>query len=89
MRKLLRYAVIAAGIAIPQRVPGQSLLDQVNFKSATLGGVRLYGVSVYSGYLSSAYPLSGGLASASLPGLASTPLPSSAPLPEMQALGAD
>jgi hypothetical protein len=59
-----RYLWIAMAIAVPH-LQCQSLLDQVNFKSGTLGGLRLYGASVYSGYSSSAYPLSGGLPSAS------------------------
>jgi hypothetical protein len=35
----------------------QSLTDQVNFKSAAVGGFRLYGVSAFTGYSTTAYPL--------------------------------
>src|SRR5215813_3076135 len=35
---------------------GQSLLDQVNFRGGQIGGVHLYGVSVYGGYSTSPYP---------------------------------
>src|ERR1039457_1150172 len=43
----------------------QSLLDQVNFKGAAVEGFRLYGVSAYTGYSTSALPL----------GLGQTPTP--------------
>ena len=35
----------------------QSLMDQVNFRSASVGGFRLNGVSVYSGFSTSVLPL--------------------------------
>jgi len=40
----------------------QSLTDQVNFKSVTEGGLRLYGVSAFTGYSTTAFPLSLGQA---------------------------
>jgi len=54
MRGIFRCA-IAAGIMIPAGL-GQSLFDQASFRSMSVGGVRLYGVSVYAGYTTSAYP---------------------------------
>ena len=59
MHKLFSYVVMAASMAVPSEVLGQSLLDQVNFKTGSLGGMHLYGASVYSGYSTSAYPLAG------------------------------
>jgi hypothetical protein len=38
---------------------GQELLDDVNFKSGQLGGLHLVGISVFSGYSTSAYPQAG------------------------------
>lgn len=58
MRKALGYVVIAAG-ALAATCPGQDLSDAVNFRSATVGGIHLYGLSVYAGYSTSAYPLNG------------------------------
>jgi len=54
MRGIFRCA-ITAGIMIPAGL-GQSLFDQASFRSMSVGGVRLYGVSVYAGYATSAYP---------------------------------
>ena len=54
MRGIFGY-VIAAGLMVPAGF-GQSLFDQASFKSMSLGGVHLYGVTVYSGYTTSAYP---------------------------------
>jgi len=68
MYKAFGWAVIALGVAAPQNIFGQSLTDQVNFKSGTIGGVHLYGVSIYSGYQSSAYPLTGGSIASGVPG---------------------
>ena len=51
--------LIAAGIIVPA-CSGQSLLDQVSFESGQLGGgLHLVGVSVFSGYSTSAYPQAG------------------------------
>jgi len=44
-----------AGLLAPAG-SAQALLDQVNFKASQLGGLQLIGVSVYSGYSTSAYP---------------------------------
>lgn len=60
MRELFRILAIASAMAVPQGLIAQPLTDQVNFKSGTIGGVHLYGISIYSGYLSSAYPLAAG-----------------------------
>jgi hypothetical protein len=38
---------------------GQERWDDVNFRSASIGGIHLYGVSVYSAYSTSATPYSG------------------------------
>jgi hypothetical protein len=50
-------ALVTAGLAVSAN--GQSLLDEVNFRSAEIGGVHLYGVSVFGGYSTTAYPLAG------------------------------
>ena len=56
MRRLLAHIAIATGMMTG--IGGaQSLMDQVNFKSASVGGFRLNGVSIYSGYSTSALPL--------------------------------
>jgi hypothetical protein len=57
MRKALVCAALAMGLAAA--CPAQGLTDELNFRSATVGGVHLYGLSVYTGYSSSAYPLNG------------------------------
>ena len=48
---------------------GQSLLDEVNFRTSELGGIRLQGISLFGGYSTSAYPQAG---------LGSVPTPGSA-----------
>jgi hypothetical protein len=58
MRRLLDSILIAAGLFVPACI-GQELLDEMNLKSSQLGGVRLLGVSIFSGYSSTAYPLAG------------------------------
>jgi len=69
MRHLFSHIMILSGLAMSaETLLAQSLVDQVNFKSGTLGGLHLYGISVYSGYSSSAYPLNSGLATTPLPG---------------------
>jgi len=68
VHKLFRIIAVAAAIGVPSGLMGQPLTDQVNFKSGTMGGVHLYNVSVYSGYVSSAYPLTAGIASTPIPG---------------------
>lgn len=52
------YVAIVTGVFGPA-CSGQSLLDRVNFLSADTGGVRLYGVSAFSGYTTSADPAVG------------------------------
>jgi hypothetical protein len=54
--RLLAHITIATGMTAVI-VPAQSLLDQVNFRSASIGGIRLYGVSIYSGYSTSVLPV--------------------------------
>ena len=55
MRRALKYGVLAAGM-MARLGYGQSLADQTSFRSMSVGGIRLYGVSVFSGYSTSAYP---------------------------------
>jgi hypothetical protein len=57
--RLFAHVAIATGMAAGT-APAQSLLDQVNFRSVSVGGFRLYGASVFSGYSTSAYPLGSG-----------------------------
>ncbi len=56
MYKLFAHIAIAACMTT-RIIPAQSLLDQVSFRSASPGGVRLYGVSAFSGYSTSVLPL--------------------------------
>ena len=58
MRRALKYGVLAAGM-LARSGYGQTLAEQSSFRSMSVRGVRLYGVSVFSGYSTSAYP--GGL----------------------------
>src|SRR5215472_10000961 len=56
-------AALILGIALAALAPsmeGQSLFDQADFKNLSLGGIHLYGVSVFTGYSTSAYPLGSG-----------------------------
>lgn len=55
MRRVVNLIIISAGLLVPV-CSGQSLLDQVNFQTGQFGGIHLIGVSVYSGYSTSAYP---------------------------------
>ena len=56
-----RFVRLAIGTCMMAGAVGaQSLLDQVNFRSVSVGGFRLYGVSVFGGYSTSAYPLGPG-----------------------------
>jgi hypothetical protein len=57
MYRLLQYIAIAASVPACQ---GQGLLDQGNPLSAARDGARLYEVSVFSGYSTSALPSTGG-----------------------------
>ena len=56
MCRLLARIAIATGI-MTGFGDAQSLSDQVNFRSASWGGFRLNGVSIYSGYSTTALPL--------------------------------
>jgi hypothetical protein len=58
MHRVLRY-IAAAGILV-SACQAQALLDQVNPLGAGREGARLYEVSVFSGYSSSAFPLGAG-----------------------------
>jgi hypothetical protein len=55
MCRLIARIAIAAGMTAGI-VPAQSLLDQVNFRSASVGGFRLYGVSAFAGYSTTVLP---------------------------------
>src|ERR1700694_3508439 len=55
MFRLLSRIAIATGM-MAGILPAQSLIDQVNFRRVSVGGFRLYGVSVFSGYSTSALP---------------------------------
>jgi hypothetical protein len=66
MRRAFIIAVITAGIVAP-RGYGQSAAD-AEFRSASWEGIHLYGVSIFGGYSTSAYP--GGFALAPVPGAA-------------------
>jgi hypothetical protein len=55
--KMNKLGYIAGACLIaPNWLLGQSLVNEINFRSGTLGGIRLNGISVYSGYSSSVYP---------------------------------
>src|ERR1700688_3716853 len=58
MRGLFENVLIAAGLFIPA-CSGQAILDEVNFRSGQIGGLHLLGLSVYSGYSTTAYPQTG------------------------------
>ena len=58
MRRALGSIVITAGLFIPA-CNAQAFLDDLNFRSSQLEGIHLVGVSVYSGYSSTAYPQTG------------------------------
>jgi hypothetical protein len=57
MHKLAEYLILTAGF-LALNCQCQPLNDQMNFRTGNSDGVRLYGVSVFSGYSTSAYPLS-------------------------------
>jgi len=58
MRRVLKSILITAGLFIPA-CNGQAFLDELNFRSGQLEGIHLVGVSVYSGYSTTAYPQTG------------------------------
>ena len=59
MSRRLAHIAIATGMTAGI-IPAQSLLDQVNFRSASVGGFRLYGVSAFTGYSTSVLPVGSG-----------------------------
>jgi hypothetical protein len=56
--RLLRCLFAVAGIFVLS-CSGQELLDEINFRTGELAGLHLVGVSLYSGYSTSAYPQAG------------------------------
>src|SRR5262245_58955852 len=54
MRGVVLYSLMAASI-LTRPASAQFLLDGASFKNMSLGGIRLYGVSAYSGYSTSPY----------------------------------
>src|ERR1039458_9511057 len=50
-----RIAILTGLMAVAG--DAQSLMDQVNFKSVAVGGFHLYGVSAFTGYSTSVFPL--------------------------------
>src|ERR1700676_2592653 len=58
MHRVLSY-IVAVGVLVPA-CQAQALLDQVNPLGAGQEGARLYEVSVFSGYSTSAFPLGAG-----------------------------
>lgn len=75
MYTVLRYiaieAILLGTTLLAPLCQSQSLTGQVDSKSVQVGGVHLYEVSVFTGYFSSAYPLTSGagFAQLSTPGL--------------------
>ena len=61
MRRVLIQIALSLGVAAGM-AQAQPLTDQISFRSGQLGGIRLYGVSVFSGYASTIYPVSLGQA---------------------------
>jgi hypothetical protein len=49
--------IVIAAVLTAAVVSSQTLVDQVNFKGSAMEGFRLYGVSAYTGYSTSALPL--------------------------------
>src|SRR5579864_8908070 len=58
MGRRFGLALVAAGFAV-SAANGQSLLDETNFRRSETEGVHLYGVSVFGGYSTTAYPVTG------------------------------
>jgi hypothetical protein len=56
--QLNRLPQLALAITLITACHGQERWDDVNFRSASIGGIHLYGVSVYTSYLSNATPAS-------------------------------
>jgi len=55
MRRVTGYLIWMAGL-LALNCESQPLLDQMNFRTGEGDGIRLYGVSAFSGYSTSAYP---------------------------------
>ncbi|HUB82483.1 MAG TPA: hypothetical protein VMB03_26985 [Bryobacteraceae bacterium] len=69
MRRIVELILIAGGTMV-SICSGQPLMDQVNFESGQLGGgLHIIGVSVFSGYSTSAYPQAGYIFPGSAAGL--------------------
>jgi hypothetical protein len=60
MGKVTEYLILSAAF-MALNCKGQPLYDQMNFRTGDSDGARIYGVSVFSGYSTSAYPLTQGL----------------------------
>jgi hypothetical protein len=60
MRGVLIVGVIAAGMMF-RPAYGQSVADQASFRNMSIGGIHLYGASVFGGYSTSAYPVGLGI----------------------------
>lgn len=58
MSRLLKGVFAVAGL-FASSCGAQELLDEINFRTGGLAGLHLVGVSVYSGYSTSAYPQAG------------------------------
>jgi len=56
MRKVAEYLILTAGF-LALNCKGQPLNEQMNFRTGEMDGARLYGVSLFSGYSTSAYPV--------------------------------
>jgi hypothetical protein len=55
MRAIVIIGVVASGLAGPL-LHGQSATSAADFRNLTIGGIRLYGISAYSGYSTAVYP---------------------------------
>ena len=55
MRDIIRYILLTVAILAPT-CRAQEFWDEANFRSFSLGGLRLYGVTVYSSYSTTALP---------------------------------
>jgi hypothetical protein len=56
MRKLAEYLILTAGLLV-LNCKSQSLADQMNFRTGEMDGAHLYGVSAFTGYSTTAYPV--------------------------------
>src|SRR5215469_15913742 len=60
MRKVAEYLILTAGI-LALNCKSQTLADQMSFRTGEVDGAHLYGVSAFTGYSTSAYPVSQGI----------------------------